>query len=260
MDWLHPTYLSSLAAVPAAVALFLWAAWHRRRALRRFGDPGIVSRLASTVSSRRRRWKAATVAGAVLLLGIALAGPRFGTQLREIKREGVDLVIALDVSRSMLAEDVAPNRLERARNEIKRLLTELQGDRVGLVTFAGDAFIQCPLTTDYSAVRLYLDVADPSLIPTPGTDFGVAFRMAVQAFGNPDDGETRTRALLIVSDGENHIADVDEMVALARREGIVVFAAGVGETAGAPIPIYENGRHVAYQRDSQGNVVHTRLE
>lgn len=262
MDWLHPTYLWALAAAPLVAALFLWAAWRRRAAIRRFGSEAIVSRLAGAVSARRRRWKAAGVTAGVLLLAVALAGPRFGTQLREVNREGVDLIIALDVSLSMQAEDVAPSRLERSKNEIKKLLDELQGDRVGLVIFAGDAFIQCPLTTDYSAVRLFLDVADPSMIPTPGTDFGAALRMAMQAFDAPTQStqDRPTRALLFVSDGENHVADATEIVEQARDEGVVMFAAGVGETEGAPIPIYEAGRRVGFKQDADGARVHTRLE
>ena len=261
MDWLHPGNLWTLLAVPLVVGLFAWAAWQRREALRRFGDAGLVERLAAAVSPRRRRWKAAFVALGVLLVALALAGPRFGTTLREIEREGVDLVIALDVSLSMQAEDVAPSRLERAKNEIKGLLGELRGDRVGLVLFAGDAFIQCPLTVDYSAVRLFLDVAEPSLIPTPGTDFGAAVRAAVEAFDvQGTEAAERTRALLIVSDGENHIAEAEAVAEEARRAGVVVFAAGVGETEGAPIPITQGAGRTTYKRDRDGRVVATRLE
>ncbi len=262
MDWLHPQYLWTLAAVPGAVGLYLWAAWRRREAFRRLGDRLLVARLAAAVSSRRRRWKAALVVLGVLLLALALAGPRYGTKLREVKREGIDLVVALDVSLSMQAEDVAPNRLERAKKEIKKLLDELHGDRVGLVVFAGDAFIQCPLTTDYGAVRLFLDVADPSLIPTPGTDFGAALRMALQAFDAPTagSGAGRTRALLIVSDGENHVSDLDPILEKARQSNIVMFAAGIGETEGTLIPIYRGGRRVDYKKDREGRVVTTKLE
>ena len=180
-----------------------------------------------------------------------------------MEREGIDLVIALDVSLSMKAEDVAPNRLERARNEIKKLLDNLHGDRVGLVLFAGDAFIQTPLTTDYGAVRLFLDVADPSLIPTPGTDFGEALKIAMRAFKAPHaegSDEPRTRALLFVSDGENHVADINEILREARTEAIVMFAAGVGETDGVPIPVYRGARQVDFKRDQAGRVVTTRLE
>lgn len=263
MSWLHPAYLWTLLAAPLVAGLFLWAAWRRREARRRLGDAPLVARLTAAVSPRRRRWKAALVTAGVLLVAAALAGPRYGTQLREVEREGVDLVVALDVSLSMQAQDVAPSRLARAKNEIKKLLEELRGDRVGLVLFAGDAFIQCPLTTDYGAVRLFLDVAEPSLIPTPGTDFGAALRTSLQAFETsmPEDAEEeRTRALLFVSDGENHVARVDALIDEASERGVVVFAAGVGETEGAPIPVYRDGRRIGYKRDRAGEVVATRLE
>lgn len=264
MDWLHPEYLWTLAGVPLVLALFLWAAWRRREALRRFGEAPLVARLAGAVSPRRRWWKAAVLVLSVLLLAVALAGPRFGTRLREVKREGIDLVIALDVSNSMMAEDVAPNRLQRAKNEIKKVLDGLRGDRVGLVIFAGDAFIQCPLTTDYGALRLFLDVAEPSLMPTQGTDFGAALRVALQAFKAPQEGETGgttgTKALLIVSDGENHAPGLNEVLAQARRENVVIFTAGVGETAGAPVPVIREGQRMGFKRDGEGQIIQSRLE
>lgn len=265
MDWLHPENLWALIGVPLATGLFFWAAWQRNRAIKLFGESSLMRRLSASVSARRRRWKAAILVLAVLMTAVALAGPRFGTKLREVKREGIDLIVAMDVSLSMTAEDVAPNRLERSKNEIKKLLEGLRGDRVGLVIFAGDAFIQCPLTTDYSAVRLFLDVADPSMVPTPGTDFGAALSMAQQAFrGSSENEETpeedRTRALLFVSDGENHVANIDQIMGEAREAGIVIFAAGVGEEEGVPIPIYRGGRRVDYKKDGNGRVVSTRLE
>ena len=262
MAWLNPEYLWTLLAAPLAAGLFLFAAWRRAKVRRRWGESELVRRLTASVSARRRRWKAAIFVLGVALLSVALSGPQIGVKLREVKREGVDLVIALDVSLSMLAEDVAPNRLSRARNEIKKLLDDLRGDRIGLVIFAGDAFLQCPLTTDYSAVRLFLDVASPSLLPTPGTDFGAALRMALQAFEAPVevDEDARSRALLIVSDGENHVADLEEILESARRKNIVIFAAGVGEAAGGPIPLVQGGIRAGYKRDLRGEIVHTRLE
>jgi Ca-activated chloride channel family protein len=264
MDWLNPTYLVALLAVPVAIALFLWASWKRRLAIRRLGDNVLIAKLASTVSARRRRWKSAITVLALTLIGISLAGPRLGTKLREFKREGVDLVIALDVSESMLAEDVLPNRLTRAKYEIGKLLDELEGDRVGLVLFAGDAFIQCPLTSDYSAVRLFLDIAHPSQIPTPGTDFGAALDRTVQVFTGGGrkadmDEETATRALLIVSDGENH-AEIGGAASAAEEAQLVIFSTGVGETDGVPVPVYNRGRRVGFKKDREGNTVITRLE
>jgi Ca-activated chloride channel family protein len=262
VTWLNPTYAWALALVVLAALLLLYAAWRRAKALERFGEVPLVAKLAQRVSPRRRRYKGVLLVAGLLCLVVALVGPRYGTQLREVEREGIDLVIALDVSLSMQAEDVAPSRLARAKNEIKKLLDDLRGDRVGLVIFAGDAFIQCPLTSDYNAVRLFLDVAEPSLVPTPGTDFGAALARSFQALEVPETepDAARTQAVLIVSDGENHVADLDRLVADAEERGVLVFAAGVGETEGAPIPIYSNGRRQGFKTDRQGNTVSTRLE
>lgn len=264
MAWLHAQYLWLLWLVPLVISLYLIATWRRRVLRRRFGHAPLVRRLSESISGRRRRYKSAITTAGIALLILALAGPQVGTRLREVNREGIDLVIALDVSLSMMAEDVAPNRLGRARNEIKKLLSELRGDRIGLVIFAGDAFVQCPLTTDYSAVRLFLDVANPDLLPTPGTNFEAALDMALQAFqapdDNPDPDAERSRALLIVSDGENHEANVEEVLVRARSEGVAVYTAGVGEITGGPIPLYVNGQPSGYKRDLAGEIVQTRLE
>ncbi len=262
MAWLYPEYLWTLASIPAAVLLFVYAWWRRGMLRRRFGDESLIKRLSSLVSGRRRRWKSAFFVAGLALLSLALAGPKIGTKLKEATREGVDMVIALDVSLSMEAEDVAPNRLSRAKNEIKKLLSELRGDRVGLVIFAGDAFLQCPLTTDYSALRLFLDVASRSLLPTPGTDFEKALSEAVGALeGASQDPqvEGRSRALVIVSDGENHVANLEGILSRARQSDIVIYTVGVGETSGAPIPLYEGDRRT-FHRDLEGEIVQTRLE
>ncbi|HEX7069315.1 MAG TPA: VWA domain-containing protein [Rhodothermales bacterium] len=263
MDWLHPQYLWTLLLAPVAAGLYLWSSWKRRNALRALGNPRLVERLAHVVSPRRRRWKGGLAVLGVLFLALALAGPRMGTRLKEVKREGIDLVIALDVSSSMYAQDVSPNRLLRAKNEIKKLLPELEGDRVGLVLFAGDAFLQCPLTTDHSALRLFLDIANDNMIPTPGTDFSAAISMALRALEVPErtaDQTEQTRAIVIVSDGENHAPNIDEAIASAREAGVVIFTAGVGETSGTPIPLYRAGQQVGYKKDADGRVVSTRLE
>ena len=270
MDWLHPTYGWALLTVILMGGAFAWATWKRRQARNQFGDRGLVAQLAATLQPRRRRIKAVLVLLAATLLVISLAGPRFGITVRDVERKGVDLMIALDVSSSMQAEDVAPNRLERAKNEVKKLIGQLSGDRVGLILFAGDAFIQCPLTTDYDAVRLFLDVAEPSLIPTPGTDFEMAFETALKAFGpssaqrtaegTPTSASGRTRAMLYISDGENHRGSIDYIMRTARQRNIVLFSAGVGEQSGARIPIYENGQQTGFQRDQNGQIVNTRLQ
>lgn len=263
MEWLHPTYLWTLAAAPVVATIFLWAAWKRRQALQRFASRPVVKRLLATVRSRRRGLRATLVTVSILLMALALAGPRFGTSTREVSREGVDLVVALDVSRSMQARDIAPSRLERAKNEIKQMLEELSGSRVSLVVFAGDAFIQCPLTSDYSALRLFLDAADPSMVPTQGTDFGAALSKAMDAFETASSevrSDPRSRAVLFVSDGENHGGNLQETIENARQAGVTLFAAGVGTEEGGPIPLYRDGRRTGYKRDRSGQIVQTRLE
>ncbi len=268
MTWSHPTWLLALLAVPVATALFAWAAARRREALRRLAgrdaDAGAVA----------RRWQAALVVAAVLGIATALGGPRYGTQLREVRQEGLDVIIALDVSESMRAEDVAPSRLEKAKYEIDALLNELAGSRVGLVVFAGEAFLQCPLTSDFGAVRLFLDAAEPSLVPTQGTDFGQALRVAAQAFdvadgdpkgggprgGGPRGGEARARALLVVSDGEHHEGGFRPVLAALEEEGVAVFAAGVGSAEGAPVPVVRQNRRVGVKTDRTGQPVQSRLD
>jgi Ca-activated chloride channel family protein len=197
----------------------------------------------------------------VFCLALALAGPRYGTALREVRQDGLDIVIALDVSESMRAEDVAPSRLARAKYEVSELLDDFAGSRVGLVVFAGEAFLQCPLTSDFGAVRLFLDAAEPALIPTQGTDFEQALRVAAQAFdaAGEDADEPRARALLVLSDGENHEGGFRPTLATLRSAGVTVFAAGVGGTEGAPIPVYRQGRLAGYKTDRAGATVQTAL-
>jgi Ca-activated chloride channel family protein len=268
MDWLHPTFAWALAAVPLAVWLYWRAARTRRTALTRFGDAAVVQRLADAVRPWRRPLKAGLVVLAVAAMAVALVGPRFGTQLRTVERRGVDLVVALDVSASMRATDVAPSRLKRAKKEIRDLTGQLRGDRVGLVLFAGTGFVQCPLTTDYGAFRLFLDVAGPDRMPVPGTDLGAALDAAAQAFdaarpasdstARPDDN--RARVVLLLSDGENHVGDLQALKQRARRNDITLFTAGVGTADGARIPIYKNGRQVGVKRTEQGEEIRTRLD
>ncbi len=267
MSWLHPTFWWAPVAVPLVAGGFWWAARQRQQAFERLGHRPLLEALAGGLHGRRRKWQAILTAGAVGLLALALMGPRYGRAVRTVEQRGVDLVIALDVSRSMLAEDVATSRLARAKHEINELLDELSGHRVGLVLFAGDAFLYCPLTTDYGAVRLFLDVAGPSLVPTPGTNFEAALRTALQAFeetsGDPDPphAAARSKAILVVSDGENHVGRVDAVLQEARAEGVTIYAAGVGTTAGAPIPRYDASGHlIGYERNREGGLVTTRLE
>jgi len=267
MDWLHPTYMWTLLLVPAALGLYGWAMRQRRADRGRFGHPTAVEQLATALRPRRRLLKAGLVVSALLLGAVALMGPRWGTEVRTVERRGVDLVVALDVSASMRVQDVPPSRLRRAKNEIRTLLGDLTGDRVGLVLFAGSGFVQCPLTSDYGAFRLFLDAAAPDQVSTPGTDVSTAVDAGLNAFGaaRPADdttaapSEPRPRALLIVSDGENHAGDLDAARQRAEDAGVTLLTAGIGTEEGARIPVYENGRRIDFKRNREGEVVRSRL-
>lgn len=268
MEWYNSQWLWTLLFVPIVFLLLLWTTWQRRAIAKRLGDPNLIQQLTMGISKRRRRWRGTLLIFGLVALCFAFAGPRFGSKLKEIKREGVDLMIALDVSNSMMAEDISPNRLTRAKFEITKMLEKLKGDRVGLVAFAGDAFLQCPFTLDYSAMQLFLDITDPSLIATQGTDYEYAIKAVVQAFktdaaANPQaKNQKRTRVLLIVSDGENHAGNAQELRALAQEANITIFTAGIGETAGVPIPLFnEKGEKLeGYKTDKNGQIIQSKLE
>lgn len=250
-------WLVALAAVPLLAALFWVAALRRRRALAQLGDPALVERLTESVSVAARRWKGTLTLAAVALTVLALARPQFGSRVETVRSVGQDIVVAVDLSRSMLAEDVSPNRLERARLSILRLMEGLDGDRIGLVAFAADAFVQSPLTTDYSAAAMFLAAMDPDLMPVQGTDLGAALRVSLDAL---DQGARDARVVVIVTDGEDHEDAFEDALERAVSGGVRVHVVGIGTTEGAPIPVYDaQGGREGFLRDEDGTVVTTRL-
>ena len=250
-------WLFALAVVPILAALFALTALRRRRALGAFGDAQLVRKLTSTVSVTARRWKAAICVVAVGMLVVALARPQFGSRVETVQSLGQDIMVAVDLSRSMLAEDVAPNRLERARLAILRLMSNLDGDRIGLVAFAADAFVQSPLTIDYSAAGLFLSAMNPDLMPVQGTDLGAALRVSLDAL---DQGARDARVVVVITDGEDHEDDFEEQLARAVAGGVQVHVVGIGSLEGVPIPEYDaQGRQSGFLRDEEGSVVTTRL-
>ena len=253
--------LLAVVLVPAALALVAYAARERARALRLFlGARADGGALGLGGLARQRAVRGGLLAGALAAAAVALAGPRVGTALRESQQESLDLLIALDVSDSMRAEDVAPSRLERAKLEIERVVEARRGDRVGLVVFAGEAFLQCPLTTDRGALRLFLDAASPEQVAVQGTDFARALAVADQAFNAAGDVQERPRALLVVSDGEDHEGGLDAEADALRDEGVTILAMGVGTDQGAPIPEVFRGRVVGDRTDRGGAPIVTRFE
>jgi Ca-activated chloride channel family protein len=250
-------WLMALAALPLLAALFWVAAVRRRGALDAFGDSDLVAKLTATVSVSARRWKVALVLSAVGLAVVALARPQFGTRVETVRSVGQDIMVAVDLSRSMLAEDVSPSRLERARLAILRLMSGLDGDRIGLIAFAAQAFVQSPLTTDYAAAGMFLNAMHPDIMPVQGTDLGAALRVSLDAL---DQGARDARVVVIVTDGEDHEDDFEAELERAASTGVRVHVVGIGSSEGVPIPVFDaQGRREGFLRDEDGTVVTTRL-
>jgi Ca-activated chloride channel family protein len=216
----------------------------------------LVARLTGSVDHRARRIKAVMVVASVGFMVLALARPQFGTRVETVRRRGQDVMVAVDLSRSMLAEDVTPNRLDRARLAILRLIRGLDGDRIGLVAFAGEAFIQSPLTVDYTAAAMFLDAMEPDMMPVQGTDLGEALRMSLDAL---DQGAREDKIVVLVTDGEDHEGVIEAQLQRATSSGVRIHAVGIGSPEGVPIPETGGGRQ-GFKRDEEGNVVTTRLD
>lgn len=257
MQFGRPTWFWLLALIPALALLLVWAFRARRRALEKFVSQPLVGRLTSTVRPSVRRWKAVLLVVAILFSILALVEPRWGFEWRQVKRKGVDVFVLLDVSKSMLTEDVRPNRLTQAKFAVEDLLGKLEGDRVGLIAFAGTAFVQCPLTVDYEAFRLALKDADTRIIPRGGSAVGLALRTALKGF---EAGEGRDRAIVLISDGEETSTDALAAAEEAAKAGARVYAIGVGTTEGDLIPIREPGHPLEYVKNPEGAVVKSRLD
>lgn len=247
-----------LIGIPLLILLFVLLEKQRRRILQLFGNFELLSRLMPGVSPKQRHWKMALIVLAFMFLILALARPQIGTKLEKVKREGIDLVIALDVSESMLAEDVKPNRMSKAKYEVASIINKLEGDRIGIVTFAGDAFLLCPLTTDYGAALMLLDAVDTKIIPEQGTSIGRALEVAHKAFV---EKERKHKVLLLITDGEDHETEPQKIAEEMGKEGIKIFTVGIGSTKGVPIPIYnEYGNQTGFKKNRKGEVVTTRLD
>ena len=245
-----------LALVPIALAFIVFMLW-RKRAIKNLGDSNLVLRLMPTKARYKHQIKFIIIILAWTSLAIGLANPQIGTKYEKVKRQGIDLMIALDVSKSMLAEDIKPNRLERAKLLISKLVDELQNDRVGLIVFAGNAYLQVPLTVDYAATKLFLNTINTEMVPTQGTAIGDAIRLSLQAF---ETGEQKYKSLVIITDGENHEGDAQIAVGEAVEQGVVVHTVGVGSPKGSPIPLYKNNVQIDFKRDRAGNVVLSKLD
>ncbi len=241
-----------LALVPVLVAVYLIYVRARKKRLARFGNPATIEGLMPEASPKRVRNKFLLLLIAIVLIVMALARPQFGSRLREVTRRGIEIMIAVDVSNSMLAEDFEPNRLERTKYAIDRLIEQLREDRIGLIVFAGEAYVQLPITSDYVAARNFVRHLSPDMVSRQGTAIGAAIDLAANSFSVGSEG---SRVLIVISDGENHEDDPVAAAEKAVERGIRIYTIGMGTAEGAPIPV--NGK---YLTDEQGNMVVTRLD
>ena len=250
----EPAYLYLLILLPLLAIFYYYSNYRKRKAIKRFGDPTLMAQLMIGVSKYRPYVKFWLIWVAIGLFAVLLARPQFGSKLESEKRKGVEAIIALDISNSMLAQDVKPSRLEKAKMIVSRLVSKMDNDKIGMVVFAGDAFTQLPITTDYASAQMFLTSINPSLISKQGTAIGQAISLATHSFTNQ---EGVGRCIILITDGENHESGVEEAISEATRKGIKVNVLGVGLPDGAPIPIQGTND---YRRDKNGNVIVTRLD
>ena len=249
----EPAYLYLLLLLPLLAAFYLYSNYRRRKAIRKFGDPILMAQLMPDVSKYRPDVKFWMVFAAIGLFAVLLARPQFGSKLETVKRQGVEIMVCLDVSNSMLAEDVSPDRLSKAKQMLSKLTDGFSNDKVGLIVFAGDAFTQLPITSDYVSAKMFLSSINPSMVSTQGTAIGAAINLAMRSF---TPSETSDKAIILITDGENHEDDAVKAAAAAAEKGIHVNIVGMGDPKGSPIPVDGSNN---YMKDKDGNVVITKL-
>lgn len=243
--------------IPVVILLYLLKVWWRRSTQKKFADPEFLKKLSPDKSRFKPLLKLVLFTAMLICLILALINPKIGSKLETVKREGVDIVFALDVSKSMLAEDMAPNRLEKSKLIINRIMAGLHGDRVGIIGYAGSAFPQLPITTDYGAARLFLNEMHTDMVSSQGTAIAQAIHLSLDYF----DDETKTsRVLVLITDGEDHEGQIDEIAAEAAQKNIKIFTIGIGTEKGGRIPIKERGVVKHFKKDWNGETVITKLE
>lgn len=252
----HIEYLYALFSIPLLVGIIIVALHFKKRAMKRFGDYNILVPLMPDVSFSRPIVKNILLLLSLALIIIAAAGLKSGSRLKEVKREGAEIVIALDVSNSMLAEDIKPNRLTRARRAIKKLTERLVNDKIGIIAFAGEAYMQVPITIDYDATKLFINSMHPDIVSKQGTNIGAAIELAMRSFSPVTD---KNKILIIITDGENHEnkENTTEMVRQAAEKGITIHCIGMGSTKGAPIPL---GGYNNFRKNKDNEIIVSRLD
>lgn len=262
MQFGHEYMLWGLLVIPLVIVLYMLSVRKRRKALETYGDSDLTSYLMPDASISAYRWKVVlTVIGLALLI-IGASGPRIGSRLKEVEQKGREVIIALDVSNSMLAEDVKPSRIERAKQLISRMVDEMDNDKIGLIVFAGDAYTQIPITDDYPSVKMFLSTTGPDMVSKQGTAIGAAIELATRSFPSAETeveegGSTKNKAIIVITDGENHEDDAIAAAEKANEQGIRIFTVGLGNPAGVPIPVAPGSN--AKRRNRDGTVVVSKL-
>ncbi|MBK9390171.1 MAG: VWA domain-containing protein [Bacteroidetes bacterium] len=252
----NPELLYLLLLLPVLVILFILEIYRRKRTIRRIGESKLVNDLLPELSPTRPVIKFITLMLAFSSAIVMLARPQFGSKIEDVKKQGVEVIIALDVSNSMLAEDIQPNRLTRAKQAISRLVDNLDNDKIGLIVFAGDAYTQIPVTTDYVSAKMFLSSINPDMVPKQGTAIGAAISLGARSFS---PGEGKSKAMIIITDGENHEDDPVSAAEEASKAGIIIHTIGIGSGQGVPVPVVTGGKR-DYLKDVDGNTVITRLD
>jgi len=253
----NPQYLNFLYLLPVLILLFWYLGRNRKKLLQQFADKELHKTLFPTYSNLKRWTKFIVILLALTCLIFAAANPQVGTKLTEVKQTGIDVFILLDVSNSMMAEDIKPSRLDKAKYQISNLINKLRGDRIGLIIFAGQAYVQIPLTTDYSAANLFLSAVDVNSVPSQGTAIASAIKLATASF----DSLSTQKVIVTITDGEDHEGDIDDAVENAVSKGIKIYCIGLGSPDGVPIPVYNNNHQLTgFKKDNQGNTVLTKLD
>ncbi len=250
----NPEYLYLLLLIPILAFMHLFLSYRKKKALNKFGNPELLKNLMPDLSILRPITKFYLLLLALIVLIFALAAPQFGTRLQTVQRQGIEIMIALDVSNSMNSQDIQPNRLERAKQAVSRLTDRLVNDRIGLVVFAGNAYVQLPITSDYASARMFLNNVTTNIVPVQGTAIGRAIELSMQSFTSE---EGINRAIIIITDGENHEDDAIGAATKAAEKNIKVYTIGMGSPEGGPIPVGGSGN---FLRDKDGNVVITKLD
>ncbi|MFZ4581509.1 MAG: vWA domain-containing protein [Paludibacter sp.] len=252
----HPEYLFLLITIPVLIGLFIYTQYIRKKKIKLFGNPDLLAELMPNISYIRPQVKFYIQITAIVLLIIVLAQPQFGTKVEKEKRKGIEVMIALDISNSMMAQDLQPSRLEKSKQVLSKLVDNMTEDKVGLVVFAGDAYTQLPITVDYVSAKMFMSTINPKLVPRQGTAIGTAIDLCIKSFGESKEKSEASRAIIVITDGENHEDDAIGAAKLATEKGIVVHVIGMGKPEGAPIPV--DGT-MSFWKDKDGNVVVSKL-